>query len=314
MLRSNLYNTVLLDPACMGADELFAISGYASATFTRRHIVDLLNISGGDKKINLIIGMPKKISDHKAFLNIISNHSSKFSGYYYDGRPSVHCKLYSWFDGEAPVSAFSGSANYSQYGFFEEKQQNQVADDDPIEIRDYYFELLNNSVAIRDAIVEDSVSGIVVYVEGSILPGSIEWLVEDVSVRISLLTRSGGIARASGLNWGQRLDNHGNQREPNQAYLSIKQDARKEGFLPERGFTFTMLTDDGQSLDCTVQQDGRKGVTTTENNSILGRYIRNRLNLNDGDFVIAVDLVRYGRTDFTLTKIDDETFLFDMSV
>ena len=84
--------------------------------------------------------------------------------------------------------------------------------------------------------------------------------------------------------------------------------------MPEKEFTFTMLTDSGISLDCTVQQDGRKAVTTTDNNSILGRYIRQRIGVDEGSLISVEDLERYGRTDFVLSKIDDETFQFDISV
>jgi hypothetical protein len=314
MIKSRLYESALLDPCKNGANDLFIVSGYASATFTRRHIIDLLAQSGPSNKVNLIIGMPKKKTDHQGFLSLLDKHPDNFCGYYYEGKPSVHCKLYSWFEGDSPMYGFSGSANYSQYGFFEENQANQLTNDDPIQIRDYYNELLQSSIPIKEAVVDD----IELFRKGglpdSLLPGEIEWIEEDKVVRISFLERKGIVSKKSSLNWGQRLDNHGNQREPNQAYLSIRQSARKEGFLPEKGFTFTMLTDTGESLDCTVQQDGRKGVTTTYNNSILGSYIRQRIRVDEDSPITVEDLESYGRTDFVLSKIDDETFLFDISV
>jgi len=112
----------------------------------------------------------------------------------------------------------------------------------------------------------------------------------------------------SGLNWGQRPD-----RNPNQAYLSIRSDARKEGFLPEKTFTFTLITDDNETLDCTVAQEGRKAIHTTNDNSLLGKYFRNRINVELGSLVTKNDLIRYGRTDFLLKKLDDETFFLDFS-
>jgi hypothetical protein len=309
MIRSNLYSSVLLDPCIKGANELFIVSGYASATFTRRHIIDLLKKPGPSKKVNLIIGMPKKKTDHQGFISLLESYPDNFCGHYYEGKPSVHCKLYSWFEGDSPIHGFSGSANYSQYGFFEESQANQITNDNPIEIRDYYNELLQSSVLIEDAIVEGFESYAREGLSSSLLPGEIEWIEKDRVVRISFLSRQGIVPRKSGLNWGQREG-----REPNQSYLSIKKDARKEGFLPEKEFTFTMLTDSGKSLDCTVQQDGRKAVTTTDNNSILGKYIRQKIGVVDGSLISVEDLERYGRTDFVLRKINDETFLFDMSV
>ena len=96
--------------------------------------------------------------------------------------------------------------------------------------------------------------------------------------------------------------------------MPIRGDVTKEGFLPEKKFTFTLITDDGVPLDCAVQQDNRKAISTTNNNSILGRYIRKRIGVPEGGFVKKEDLEKYGRTDFTLEKIDEETFLFGFSV
>ena len=96
--------------------------------------------------------------------------------------------------------------------------------------------------------------------------------------------------------------------------MSIKTDATKEGFLPDKGFTFTMNADDGFVMDCVVAQAGRKSVQTTDGNPILGGYIRKRIGVHSGKFVTTSDLIRYGRTDFTLTKLDDETFEIDLSV
>jgi hypothetical protein len=127
----------------------------------------------------------------------------------------------------------------------------------------------------------------------------------------------------SGLNWGQRLQRTYSQdrksftvtqREPNQAYLSLKQNSRKEGFLPPRALTFSLITDDGESFDCVVAQDGRKAIESTYNNSLLGIYFRRRLGLPLGSKIEVDDLENYGRTDYTIEKIDEETFLLDFSV
>ena len=62
-----------------------------------------------------------------------------------------------------------------------------------------------------------------------------------------------------------------------------------------------------------VQQDGRKAISTTNNNSEIGRYFRERLGVESGKLVLKDDLIKYGRTDFILRKIDDETFMLDFS-
>ena len=79
-------------------------------------------------------------------------------------------------------------------------------------------------------------------------------------------------------------------------------------------FFLWLLFESDNSLNCKVEQDGRKAVTTTDNNSILGRYIRQRIRVDEDSPITVEDLESYGRTDFVLSKIDDETFLFDISV
>ncbi|WP_430410217.1 restriction endonuclease PLD domain-containing protein [Kordia sp.] len=323
MRIDNLYENVLIKPARVEeSSELYIVSGYASATFLRRHITDLVS-HGINFKINLIVGMPSKKSDHEAFLQLYDEYPQIFMGHYYNGSVSVHSKVYSWFTNGKPDLGFAGSANYSQYGFFSNKQINQISDEEPQTIKDFYDSLIPNSQLMTAIEVEESVSEEMPNVEGTIAPGKIQWIVPNKSVRISFLQKDGTLPEKSGLNWGQRKAKSTNprtgvvkysSRNPDQAYLSIKKTARKEGFLPERGFTFTMLTDDNVVLDCVVAQGGRKGVQTTNDNSELGRYIRNRLNLANGTFLTADHLIAYGRTDFTLVKINDETFLFDFSV
>lgn len=320
MIINNLYPTALINPKDI-ANKLYIVSGYASATFARRHIVELLNIND-DFEINLIIGMPSAKSDHLAFVALHNEFGNNFKGYYYQSTPPVHCKVYSWFNNETPYVGYTGSANYSQYGFFSHLQLNQLNIDDPVRIKNLYDELLLNSIYIPDHLVVLPEYHYIPHV-GSIQPGTIEWEIPDKRVTISFLTDVGELPQVSGLNWGQRLSKRTNRitgkvswdkREPNQAYLSLRLDSRKEGFLPEIGFTFSLITDDGHSFDCVIAQQGRKAIHSTNDNSEIGKYIRNRIGVALGEPVKVVDLENYGRTDYTIEKIDEETFLLDFSV
>ena len=307
MITKNLYEKVLINPANSGSNELFIVSGYSSATFLSRHLTELKDINS-ELKINLLIGMHQRRNDHSAYLNIKNLFNDHFDGYYYLGRPGVHSKTYSWIKDNKPSIAFSGSANYSQYGFFNTMQQNQMVEDDPSALRDYFQDLKKDSIKIEDYLPSEEEVINIENVEGSLAPGQIEWIDYNQSVRISLLSKNGELPSRSGLNWGQRPEYN---RDPNQAYLSIRSDARKEGFLPEKTFTFTLITDDNQTLDCTVAQEGRKAIHSTNDNSLLGKYFRNRLGVKLGELVTKDSLLRYGRTDFLLKKLDDETFFLD---
>ena len=77
---------------------------------------------------------------------------------------------------------------------------------------------------------------------------------------------------------------------------------------------FSALTDDGKQLILRVEQQGDKAITTPANNSLLGEYFRNRLGLANGAFVTKADFERYGRSDVTFYKLDDEQFYMDFSV
>lgn len=323
MYINDLYSKTLIEP-CLNLDcnELYIISGYASATFVRKHIEKLLSINT-KASIKLIIGMPGRKSDHIAFLDLHNEFSPRFEGYYYDGYPWVHCKTYAWFNNNHPIVGFTGSANYSQYGFDDLWQVNQMTQDDPILIRTLFDNLVLKSIYIpRHKIVIPKGTPVLNTLIGSVAPGRIHWEVPDKRVRISFLDKKGNLPATSGLNWGQRQEKRINKltgiqtyvrREPNQAYLSLKLDSRKDGFLPARAFTFSLITDDGFSFDCAVAQDGRKAIHTNKDNSQLGLYIRKRLGLRSGAFVTKQDLINYGRTDYTIEKINEETFLFDFS-
>jgi hypothetical protein len=324
MITKDLYKEALVSPAQGGSNELYIVSGYASATFARRHIKDLLeHINVENLSLNLIIGMPSKRVDHVAYLQLHEEFGPSFKGYYLNsGAAPVHSKVFSWYKSGAPVLGFTGSANYSQFGFFEAKQINQLVEDDAIGIKAFFDELLQRSSFIPDVEIKNLPKVRSPKIVGSIAPSEIEWIIPEKSVRISFLDRQGNLPAVSGLNWGQRTENRKDpitgvvttvKREPNQAYLSLKGDSRKEGFLPKRAYNFTLSTDDGHSFDCVRAQDGDKAIQSTNNNSELGLYFRRRLGLKDGSFIRTEDLEKYGRTDYTITKIDEENYILDFS-
>ncbi|NDC31954.1 MAG: NgoFVII family restriction endonuclease, partial [Bacteroidetes bacterium] len=145
MLVENIYSPTLIEPFLNSrSNKLYIVSGYASATFARRHIIDLKR-SGNDFEINLIIGMPTAKNDHMAFLLLHKEFAGQFNGYYLQNTPPVHCKIYSWYKNDSPVIGFTGSANYSQFGFFSDQQINQLTSDNPEEIRRLYDKLISRS-------------------------------------------------------------------------------------------------------------------------------------------------------------------------
>jgi len=312
MIIDDLYREALLDPIDSGANELFAVSGYASASFANRHLRETV-ASGA--KINLIVGMRGNRCDHPGFLKLFRVYPGRFNGFYIDAGPDIHCKAYGWFQDNHPVRGYTGSANYSSKAFVGRSQINQLIVDNPIEIRQLYNNLLPDSIPMQryagGAVTRPAALPARHTIAGSVPPGTIFWEVPDRRVRISFLARDGTMPERSGLNWGQRPEEG---RDPNQAYLSLRKESRDEGFLPPLAQTFSLITDDNDSIDCVVAQDNRKAIHSTNNNSELGVYARRRLGVPLGDLVTVEHLEAYGRTDFTIEKIDEETFLLDLSI
>jgi hypothetical protein len=317
LFTNDLYERVLINPAKEGFDELFTVSGFASSTFANRHLKDLSNLVETTEnslfKVNLIIGMKINRNDDIALKQLLKKYPSTFDAFYFEGRGEVHSKVYCWAKNKKPMISFSGSANYSQEAFVG-NQQNQMVEDNAEQSFEYFRHLLRDSSPVISTPIKfpkrkRPLEHTPVH---EAQPGSVIWLVPDRSVKISLLTKQGGIVpNRSGLNWGQRPNA---KREPNQAYLALYEDTKAEGFFPERGKTFTLITDDEKSFDMTVQQDSRKAISSTSNNSEIGVYFRKRIGVPLDMVVTRRDLEQYGRTDFQIEKLNEETFILDFSV
>ena len=103
-------------------------------------------------------------------------------------------------------------------------------------------------------------------------------------------------------------------RNRNEAYIPLPASIARTRFFPLEERVFTVLTDDHHQLLLRVEQDRDKAITTPLSNALLGEYFRNRLGMAEGAMVTKADLERYGRTDVTFTKIEDELFYMDFSV
>jgi len=131
--------------------------------------------------------------------------------------------------------------------------------------------------------------------------------IETKTIRLSLLDKkTKETHRRSGLNWGQREG-----RDKNQAYIPIPANILRDGFFPPLKKPFMVLTDDGHELMFVVAQESGKALHTKENNALLGEYIRKRIDLESGEFVERKHLEKYGCTDISFAKLDEDTYLLD---
>lgn len=304
MIITDLFQKVLLEPADKST-ELLIVSGYAKASMADRHLDALIKDIKTEVAISLIYGMASvegvSLSDHTMFKKLES--LAPFKCYYFAEPVPVHSKVYVWLINQTPYRAFVGSANYTQSGFFGNYQYKEVmAEVNPDIALDYYHLILGSALEIMHEDIEERVT----FYDPTQSPHTTE--LTDIE-ELTLVTRDGTPGKISGLNWGQREG-----RNRNQAYIPIPSNIAGKGFFPARTERFTVRTDDGFVFIAAVAQDGDKAIHSPESNDIIGKYFRDRLGVGSGAPVTREHLDRYGRTDVTFYKIDDETYYMDFAV
>ena len=121
ILTVDLFDKVLINPINSGGNNLFIVSGYATSAMAFHHL-NFLKSQDKDIKINLIVGMCPtdglSLSNHLGFQQLVNNDFPRlFNCSYISRPPSVHSKVYAWFQDDRPISAFICSANYTQNAF-----------------------------------------------------------------------------------------------------------------------------------------------------------------------------------------------------
>lgn len=324
MYFENLYEKILISPLLENDfNKLLVVSGYATAAMSFHYLNDLREKSK-DVKLHLIVGMTSKdgltASNHNGFKKLVTGEfSNKFRCSYITNSPPVHSKVYIWCRDERPVLAFAGSANYTQTAFCLHSQRETMTSCNPDSGADYFKMLLKETVFCEHPEAEEFTT---IYRDSlrrkEYQTGKADEAEYDVndylglpSMTISLLDQNGNLPQRSGLNWGQRPELG---REPNQAYIRLTADIYRTNFFPPVSVHFTLFTDDGKTLICTRAQQNGKAIHTPHNNSLIGEYFRNRLGVPNGEAVLTDHLNKYGRTDLTFYKIDDETYYMNFAL
>ena len=341
VVDKDLFEYALLNPILQvgGPDSIKIVSGYATHAMAARHLIET---TARAKKldVDLVCGMTgtEGISrpNHMGFLSLQARKEFVYDGSFscsYVKKPlSVHSKVYVWCKNGAPVQAFIGSANYSETGFHSPSRIETLAECDPLPAMKFFESIKLKSVACdkvnfsidlprrqRSSVPNASVPGVV-----EIEMDKESAFYNHEKIRLSLLTRDGKTGNGSRLNWGVRPDgkprmsenSNGavSRRNPDQSYIGLPAVFQKCGFFPEVGHRFSVLTDDNQIFTCVRAQANGKGIETPQDNSEIGRYFRNRLGLQSGAYIDVSDLERYGRTDVTFYKLNDEEYVMDFSV
>ena len=320
-LLNDLEHHVFEIPYQNGYRKIRILSGYASSAFLTHILTRYPKI-----EIDLIVGMAIKDGirrwDHEQYTQI-STENSRITISYQMEYPAIHTKVYYWYDEHLRTStAFIGSSNFSWNGF---RDQNELLGEVNYSNIEEVFNI-SQTINCNDPNVEDRINFYNLKTRRAKTETGTQELQLDMEIinenseeteRLTnleyvdlslLLANDTEIHERSGLNWGQREG-----REPNQAYIPVPTPFNRENpeFFPPLEESFTMLTDDEQQLVCKMAQQNRKAIHTTENNSIMGRYFRERLGVPLGERVDVQDVLNYGRTSVRVYKIDSATYFMD---
>jgi len=324
-ISKDLYDVVLIEPLRRGFTDLKIISGYASVSMVSKHfesineLIKNKHLASNINSIELIVGMVLKdginINDYQGFIESQTKlYVGKFECKYVRSTPAVHSKLYIWSNPHGDIEAYIGSANFTQNAFLRRGNDEILSLCDGNAAMSYYNEIEPKTIFCDHPDVENN---FIINTRDSLLSKSRERVnnqeikVADdyIGARVTLTlldSKTGKEPQKSGLNWGQREG-----REKNQAYIAIPADINKTVFFPGIGTNFSLITDDDKTLICVRAQQNGKAIHTTQNNSLMGEYFRNRLNLHSGEFITKAHLEQYGKTHVTITKIDEETYFLD---
>ncbi|PET65079.1 NgoFVII family restriction endonuclease [Bacillus sp. AFS001701] len=325
-------------------DELIIISGYLGPAPVER----LSELTG--MKVTVIGGMYPRGIDIRLLNSLYKIKESNNSLTIKFAEQEIHSKIYIWKRNGKTLSALIGSANFSSNGLrtdYRESLADATRDTfNPLDIY-YQFILENSSVTPilnkKQEVIDFSVTDI---------GNTISHRKKKYSFNIPLYTSSGGINEvptSSGLNWGRARITSGAHVAQGDAYIRLPKEILKSEHSLIKPFDPEFTTPDGRRKrnsdpieliwdDGTVMEASLEGVQTYEGKkypkqlasytakkpfidgeriskkSILGRYLRRRLNVGVDDEITMNTLSKYGRSTITLSLIEEGIYYADFSV
>lgn len=341
-----LYTQVIKKPA-KHFNHLKIISGYASAKFLRKLLIDYPS-----HHVTLIIGMASQgISriDHQEFQNICSKYSN-IHVFYQIELPPTHMKVYQWYLDDSPHVSFIGSANFSENGFFGQKEILAPTIDD--------FSVLIETILLRSmSCLNEKVDSLIPFFEVNddrgFVPGESGVTystggnaIPHKASKKQIVSEKDGTYSKSKVNLKRLLLNNFRLTPFNHATVELmlledphwqtkslnvwtrpyntKEDTyididrtNKIGnyqydFFP-RGVHIQLISDD--NVQWLVQRTGEYGkdLVVVEGVNFYD-YFSSRLDIREDRPIAYKDLLEYGRTNVEFYKVNDDQFILDFSV
>lgn len=327
LIFDNLYQDALVAPfKNENVSDLTVVTGFSNPSMVDRHFSDL---EENRFNLKLLVGMGTTTQEQHQFYRRLMTHRyvQRFECYYMPGKVKVHSKIYQWSNLEDNEISFVGSANYTQNGIINHTQKellHRLAPQHNEIINEYFNNLFDQAVlctypAANELITARPGGEPVPPGPGSVvteLPNgkAIELPLKDGlrGIRISQLEsrEEPSLGKISALNWGQRPE----RANKDEAYIRVPTVAHEMNFFPSIGHYFIIQDiDDEDEIFFAVRVSGDygKGINSTEDNSLIGKYFKKKLGVPYGEPITLQHLLDYGKTYVDFYKVDDETYLIN---
>jgi len=319
LFNTNLEDIIFYRHQNILSDELIILSGYVGPKPIER--LNELPINA-----TVIYGMYGDKGIQERLHNSLIYHQNNIDNVniWYSTIP-IHSKCYIWKHNNIIKHALIGSANFSTNGLTTPYREilAETTHDTFYSLDEYILRVLNHSILCTDVVLQNNRQ-------------QIQKNVNTISniCNMTLLDRYGNVPSASGLNWG-----HGQGHvTPNDSYIAIRKEhlrncptlfppkqefpnVRQNGRLQRHNDIIEIIWDDGYVMEGLLEGNQNengliypKQISSSPRKSIMGEYIRHRIGVPNGSFIIINDLIHYGRTDITVSLIDEGIYYFDFSV
>lgn len=306
--ENNLESLILDKHNTLLCDELIIVSGFIGPNPVKQ-------LSQLPIQTKVIFGMYPEELIHQYLHDVfINTHNTDHQILY--SNSSLHSKVYLWRHQGRPVFALSGSANFTTKGLTIPFREilTEVETNDLTNIDNYVQRMLSNSIPC------DS-NQIVIGGTGRINP--VFAVSTEICDMLLYNSASNQVPLRSGLNWGNSIGN----TIPGDSYISILNRYIRDhpNLFPAKQVGMRqpveLIWDDGEVMEGLFEGsqiiDGikfPKQISSFRDKSILGAYLRRRLNLQSDATVQMSDLNQYGRNHISISLLRNGVYYLDFSV
>lgn len=297
------------------ADKLYILSGYVGPT----PVIELARLPFESEVIYGLFRENQSQTLHDQFIKL---HMQKTQILY--ANTLSHSKCYMWFEKNKPVRGLIGSANFTSNGLNSDYREclYEVNVKDLPMMRGYIDIIRDTSTPCIDFTLSKSITDSSKVSDVDYIPGVAKLLLYD--------PKTGEVQNSAGLNWGMAPTSHVSK---NDAYLPIRTydiSHHPDLFPPKapipnnpRGSlddVVELLWDDGTSMQVKLEGSQKfdnakypKQISSFPAKSVLGKYLRLRIGVPEGQRVQRTDLIRYGKDHILISKLEDGLYKADFS-